>query len=179
MRLPWLITVFMLLAVQGCVLYPTSRTYLEPNPADGVPTSSVSCGYNRASKDALVRDLGNLHIQVAPSYSSDKPIALSILLRSDADNVTVNPKLIHLKNVENGEIFEPSKINVTYQRPPRFDHFNRWIYIVYPVGSKKLRSISVQFNAGSVFIDGHRLDVDRFRFNKTEKFDIYYGLVNC
>jgi len=180
MRVFQTISLFALVAVAGCAVYPTTRTYFEPNASDGKPSPSMSCGYHRAKNDSLVRDTKDLHIQVTPYYKEGENLKVTILFQSDKDNVEINPRAIGIKAHQSGKVIYPSSIKITNQLPRNnWPYYSKWVYLTFPISSDSLISIAVTFKRSSILVNGRVINIQQFRFKKATKSDIYYGSINC
>lgn len=164
----------------GCALYPTSRTYFEPNPSDGEPAPSMSCGYHAAKNDSLVREVGKVTIKVTPQYNEGEELKLVVLFQEREDSVVVNPEHIVLKSSSAEKSISPSYIKQSYQAPRNnWPYYMKWNYLRYPVLAESLESISIVFNPGSVMVDSEAMELRQFQFKKTTKSDVYYASINC
>lgn len=174
------IYIFTLLWVTGCAVYPTSRTYFEPNPEDGTPRSSSSCGYHAAKNDSLFREYERFELSVTPRYKAGKNLQVTVLVKSKEKNFIINTSKIELLLSNNERTVLPSEANKSYYEPrSNSPYYNKWHHIVYPAKSESLSSIYIIFNSGSILLDGQEIKIKMFRFNKTTKSDIYYASINC
>ena len=169
-----------LLWLTGCAVYPTSRTYFEPNPEDGMPRSSSSCGYHAAKNDSLIREYEEFELSVTPHYKEGENLQVTVLVQSKEKHVIINTSKIELLSSGNEGAVLPSEANKTYYEPrSNWPYHMKFHHIIYPAKSESLNSVSIIFNAGSVLLNGQAIEIKRFRFNKTEKSDIYYASINC
>ncbi len=166
--------------VSGCALYPTTRTYFEPNPEDGSLQPSSSCGYHAAKNDSLVREVDNFELHVTPHYKEGEKLKLTVLVQSKENNVTINANKIRLSssNQEHASLPVEVKEN-TYEPRSNWPYYMKWNHMTYPPLSESLESITITFDTGSIVLDGKPLKIKPFRFNKTTKKDIYYSSINC
>jgi hypothetical protein len=163
----------------GCVVYPTQRTYFEPNAMDGIPTPSQSCGYNTAKNDALVREVDGVLVQVSPHLDEGKPFSVTVMFQATS-TVELSPDRYELRSVTSGMTFLPvsQKIN-TYKPDRTHPYYSSWLTLQFQPMPEQLNEISIIFPTGSVSINGQTVELVPFRFNKTTKSDIYYGSINC
>lgn len=166
-------------ALIGCVVYPTQRTYFEPNAMDGVPTPSRSCGYHNTRNDALIRDVNGLHVQVSPRLNEGKPVSVTVLFRA-ASIPDVSPERYELRSVTTGATFLPVSHKVTAYKPDKTHPYNSsWVTLQFQPVPEQLSEIAIVFPPGSVSLNGRVVELAPFRFHKTTKSDVYYGSINC
>ncbi len=171
---------FVLFLVSGCAVYPTTRTYFEPNPEDGSLQPSMSCGYHAAKNDSLVREMDGFKIQVTPHYKEGKKFQLTVLVQSTDDHVTIDPNKIGLSSSKQGNTSLPSEVKANnYEPRSNWPYYMKWNHMTYPDLSESLESITITFHAGSITLNGRTLEIGDFRFRKTTKEDIYYASINC
>src|SRR5689334_2291515 len=89
----------------GCAIYPTSRTFYEPEAADGKPRNRVSCGYIR-TRDVVTRVVEGIEISIAPAdeeIADPRPGDLKTFFTFTFPGPTFRSASIHV---------DPSKIKV-------------------------------------------------------------------
>ena len=92
MRFPKHLTAAILLtALAGCVVVPMNRTYYEPNPADGIPIRSTSCGWHATALDAIEKDVDGITITVYPTYDAGNHFHFSALLGRTTKTLDIDP----------------------------------------------------------------------------------------
>jgi hypothetical protein len=158
----------------GCVVAPVNRTYFEPNPADGTPTRSASCGYHRAAEDQLKRDIEGITLSVLPRYKEGQPLAVYVLLGRTSKTVELDPKKFEVRFGSAAVGEHPATTNVKDAGP----YFFKSIDYVFPP-SLVADDIAVIFLPGFIKLDGREVAVAPFRFRKVIKLDVYYGSINC
>ena len=180
MRIIYIVLLAAVLTAPGCAVYPTSRTYFEPNPSDGEPAPSMGCGYHAAKYDSLIRELGEVTIKVTPYYKEGEKLLVIVLFQEREDSVVVNPEHIEVESSSAHDPISPIAIKKSVQ-PPRsnWPYYMKWSYLTFPILSESVKAISIIFNPGSVFVDDEVIELKPFRFKKTTKYDIYYALINC
>lgn len=89
--------VILLTALAGCVVVPINRTYYEPNPADGTPIRSASCGWNATALDAIKKDVDGITISVYPTYDAGKPFRFSVLLGRTTKAADIDSEKIEIR----------------------------------------------------------------------------------
>lgn len=160
-------------ALSACVVFPTSRTYYEPNPDDGEPTPSQSCGYHRAADDGLTRKVEGLALSVFPRLDADEPLQISFLIGKTAKSVTVDAARVELR--AGATTVAPVTIKENEPGP----YFSKSITLTFPSSPDTLENIAVAFRAGFLKIGGIEINLAPFRFRKVTKGDLYYGSINC
>lgn len=175
MRLTSLATVTISLALlAGCVAMPMDRTYYEPNPADGTPIRSSSCGWNSTALDALKRDIGRIEISVFPRYEKGKPLGIYILLGKTLKSVDANYEMIEVRSSDGATSVRPVTTNSKSAGP----YFFMSINYAFP-SSFDADDISLVFLPGFIKLDGKDIDVAPFRFRRITRSDFYYNSINC
>lgn len=163
----------------GCVVYPTQRTYFEPNAMDGVPTPSQSCGYHNAKNDALVREVDGLHIQVTPHLEEGKPLSVTVLFRAPTA-ADVSLEKHELRSLVDGATFLPVSQKITTYAPDKtHPYYSRWVTLQFQPVPEHLTEIAIVFPIGSVSLNGQVFNLAPFRFRKVTRSDVYYGSINC
>lgn len=163
------------LTLSACVVFPTNRTYFEPNAADGKPIQSASCGYHRTANDGVSGLIGTVEIEIFPAFADDRPLQVHLRIPRSSPQADLLPELIVLNAT--GQAPEIHASTTTRQRAGPY--FNSVVDLVFPVEAGKLTDFSIEFLRGSVSVAGTPQDAARFRFSKIQKTDIYYGSINC
>ena len=175
----WILA-FGFLILSGCLVYPIERTYYEPNFEDGELSSSQSCGYHRTSKDSLRREIDGLTVFVSPYYKAGNNFSVSISFRSRENDVTVKPEDFILKDRDTNQEFNPVQIDSDLYKPrTNLLYYTIGLSLEFPVRSENISAVSIIFPKGSVLRNDKDLKVERFRFTKTKKSDVYYASINC
>jgi len=174
----FIVVSFSLFLLSGCVLYPTTRTYFEPNEADGTLTKSRSCGYHKAALDSLERMVDSVEVGVTPQYRENKELLVILSFYYNDGSVDVSPNEISITSNNGKKIFPKNVTTKSYAMDA--SHPNRlWANITYPVLSENLDRLSINFSEAALKINGVRINVKPFRFKKISKPDIYYSSINC
>jgi hypothetical protein len=158
----------------GCVAMPMNRTYYEPNPADGIPIRSSSCGWHATALDALERDIEGIVISVFPRYEKGKPLSIYVLLGKTTKSVDTNFEMIELRAGNNATSVRPITTTTKSAGPYYFMSAN----YVFP-SSFDADEMSLTFLPGFIKLDGRDIVVAPFRFKRTTKSDFYYNSINC
>jgi hypothetical protein len=179
-KIQLLLSCLIIFTLNGCVAFPTSRTYFEPNSNDGKITPSVSCGYNRTALDTLEREIDGVKLRVTPYFKENNNFTLLVTFKSHSENNSFTPEDFVLLNLDSGNKYHPQSVNRMMQKPrDNWPYFVYWFNLDCSIRSMDLSKISIQLLNGSVVIDDNKVKIEPFRFNKTTKSDIYYGSINC
>jgi hypothetical protein len=159
----------------GCVIAPVRRTYYEPNPADGTPTRSASCGYNRTANDGLERSFDGMTISVFPEYKEGRPLRVYVLLGRTTKAIEVNPDKVQLRIGTSTAAFWPTKVDVQDAAPV----FYKSIDLTFSAAAPEAQEISLVLLPGFITLDHIAVELAPFRFHKVTKMDVYYNSINC
>lgn len=173
------------LILTGCAVYPTSRTFYEPNAEDGKLENRNSCGYTN-TRDSIRRVVEGIEIALSPSeeklsspYPVSLPISISFTYRTPG--VQVNYSKIVLRTEPEGVVNE-GRVLKAYENPiRRIDgEFNiQRGYLLFPEPSGVPERITIIFKPGALSVDGRAIPVLPFRFSRVTRNDVYYGSINC
>ncbi len=168
--------------VGGCVLYPTTRSYYAPEPADGSIQNSQACGY-LGTRDAVSRHIQDLSVQV------------SVRPRATASRAEQHLDLYLTIHGPTGRVFiDPSRVQIVASNPPGSDTISLTadpsisgmseadtilVIAKYAIGPTLPHTIRVEFSEGALTLDGRQLSIPPFHFNWRSKLDWYYGSINC
>lgn len=180
-------SVLLLTMLLGCVAYPTTRSYFEPNSEDGVLTATSGCGYHTTKLDSLVREIGDISIQVIPEYLEADNLKVTIFIKRENDYVSFEPELVVLdaKSVttsgdENQTLLKASDITSSLQVPTKSTpYYGQWYVLTFPVAADELNGISITLSAESLALGENSTNDLVFRFKKIAKQDFYYNSINC
>ncbi|MGF1717900.1 hypothetical protein [Photobacterium chitinilyticum] len=179
-----LLIISLLTMLAGCVAYPVTRTYYEPNPNDGDPAAISGCGYHTTKNDSLERVIDGATIHVMPEYVDGEDLKVTISIKNEFEYVDVYPGKIFVKDVASGNKLYPSDTSVTMQMPSKHMPFYRqWVTFSFPVSVNELDELYITIPTGSLVIPNlstkNEASAVHFRFNKTKKADFYYNSINC
>lgn len=175
MRLTSISAIAIFLALlAGCVAIPMNRTYYEPNPTDGTPIRSSSCGWNATALDALERDIGGIVISVYPRYEKGKPLSIHVLLGKTTKSVDTNFEMIELRTGDSATSVRPITTNTKSAGPYYFMSAD----YVFP-SSFDADEISLIFLPDFIKLDAKSIDVAPFHFRRITRSDFYYNSINC
>jgi len=156
----------------SCAIVPLNRTYYEPNPADGTPIRTSSCGWHATALDALKRDVGGIEISVIPTYEKGHPLRIYVLLGKTSKMVEINPEMFEVRS--GGRTAQPATTVVKGAGP----YFLQSIDYALP-SSFDGEEIFLMFLPGFLKLDGKDMEIAPFRFRRVTKSDVYYGSINC
>ena len=164
----------LLTALAGCVVAPMNRTYYEPNPADGTPIQSASCGWNATALDAIKKDVDGITISVYPTYDAGKPLRFSVLIGRTTKAADIDPEKIEIRLGDSAAGVRPETTSMRDAGPyisKRID---------YELSSSlDANEIVITFLSGFIKLDGRDIEITQFRFRRVTKSDVYYGSINC
>jgi len=164
--------------LSACVVFPVTRTYFEPNAADGSPTPSRSCGYYRTAKDGLEREVDGIVIGVHPTYLKDEDLLITVSFHYEKGDVSLDPDEISM-STDSGHTYRPKHWEVEIYAKDKSHSYRKWLFLEYPVISSELDNLNVNFSSSAVLLDQKALGIGPFRFKKITKSDVFYGSVNC
>lgn len=173
------------LVLTGCAIYPTSRTFYEPNGADGKLENRTSCGYTK-TRDSIRRTVEGIEISLSPSeekfsppYPASLPTYISFTYR--VPGVQVDFSKIVLRTEPGGVVIEGRMLN-TYERPTRRVDGEFHIKVgrlLFPEPAGVPEQVTFIFKPGALMLDGRAIPVLPFRFSRVTRDDVYYGSINC
>jgi hypothetical protein len=160
------------LLISGCAIYPTTRTYYEPNIEDGSPTQSSSCGYHAAANDSLERQIGGISVVVSPRYKEGGNLSLTVSLHYGEEDVAIDGNSISA-TVNGGASYQPTNVVVNSYKKDNTHPNRMFLHLIYAVPSENVNGLSVELPKIVKKV------IRPFRFKKTTKSDIYYASINC
>ena len=169
----WIAAVSLVMLV-GCVVVPMSRTYYEPNSADGTPIRSASCGWNATALDGLKREIDGTAISIFPKYEKGVPLRIVVLIGRPTRSTELAPEQMELRATD----AKTGVRSVTTDTKAAGPYFYRSISYSFPP-EFDADEFEVTFLTGFIKIDGREIDVSPFRFKRTTKTDVYFGSINC
>lgn len=172
---PIVLQIAIAVAAAGCVAAPVNRTYFEPSPADGTPTRSESCTWQRTAKDQLERKIDDLVISVAPEFNTGRPFGVYVKLSRTAQVLHLDPSRVELHVTGFESVLRPLKADAR-DAPPYFYKTISYQFQALPTGAQE---IAVTFLPGFLQANDQNVELSPFRFRKTTKLDMYYGSINC
>ena len=170
----WATIAAVLALMVGCIAIPKSRTYYEPNSADGKLIQSASCGWNTTALDAIERDVDGITLSVYPKYDNEHPFRVYVLLGRTSKMVGIDPDKLEVRFSDGAASVRPSTSSVEDAGPYAFKSIN---YVFS--SSLEASEIAITFLPGFIRLDGKDNETIQFRFRRVTKFDVYYGSINC
>jgi hypothetical protein len=158
-------------ALAGCVVFPTNRTYYEPNQEDGKLSRSQSCGYHTTALDVLERDVGGVRIRVSPHYGEGPTLTVYVSIPRTWPIPTIDASMVRLRDDQ--RVLEPKNV-VTKDGGPSF-----YLLITYTFPAPSTDHIAFVPLPGFLNVRGAPAEVAPFRFSKKTKVDVFYGSINC
>ena len=176
-----IITVFIAIAsflLASCAA-PISHTYFTPNPNDGKPVASSSCGFLKNNKNALERKLGDLSITVAPQYLSDGKLVVNLSFRQPSPVLSLNPEKVIVRDTTKEVPLDPIDIKVSSYGPDRTHPYTLWVALFFSQTAQDINALAVYFHEGALTINGRKIALEPFRFKQETSTDLYYASINC
>ena len=96
-------------ALTGCVA-PLAHTYLVPNPMDGKPMQSSSCGFLTNNENSLQRKYGDLSVSVTPGYDSNGHLFVTIFVLYPSNDVSFDGNKIAVRETSGNKVLTPNNI---------------------------------------------------------------------
>ncbi|MFD2176069.1 hypothetical protein [Veronia pacifica] len=163
--------------LSGCVVYPSSRTYLAPNPDDGTLSRSQGCGYQKTKLDTLSRKTKDYYLEVKPNNSNEHSFYVHVYVQSEKDIISLNASKVVI--LVNGKPQEPEHFTVDKRQPRRgSEYYSAFINIFYPTNFDSIQTLSVEFGE-SMKLNGSPEEQTPFRFEKQTVSDFYMASINC
>jgi hypothetical protein len=173
-RLTLLLAVVLL--PSACVTYPATRTYYQPDAADGTLRPSSRCGYSRSANDTLERVLDEVEFYIRPiEDAAGDRVVIQVAIVARGRQFTLAPEALALR--VNGSEQTLQAVAVTEQESgPVFD---RLLTLAYPVAADSAAELAVQASAGYLVVAGKPQSATQYRFRRVTLKDWYYAGVNC
>ena len=151
-----------------------NRTYYEPNPADGIPIRSASCGWNATALDSIKRDVDGITLSVYPTYDAEHPLRVYVLLGRTSKTVGLDSEKVEVRYGDNAAGIRPATTSVKDAGPYVFKSID-YGFALPPNANE----IAIMFLPGFIKLDGRDIEITQFRFRRVTKSDVYYGSINC
>ncbi|MGD9729977.1 MAG: hypothetical protein AB7V39_26865 [Nitrospiraceae bacterium] len=164
----------LLTALAGCVVVPMNRTYYEPNPADGTPIRSASCGWHATARDAIEKDVDGITISVFPRYDAGHHLRFSVRLGRTTKAVDIDPEKIEISLGNSATGVRPETTSMRDAGPYSFKSIDYGLS-----SSPDADEIAITLLPGFIKLDGQDNETTQFRFRRITKPDVYYGSINC
>ena len=139
----------------------------------------MSCGYHRASKDSLKREIDGVEILVTPQYRDAGDLAVVISLHYQEGSVTYKPEEFELHS-RGSTLVEKAKVARVNAYGPDQTHPRReFVHVYFPIRASLLEHIELVMPPESILRNGIPMHLAPFRFQKVQKSDVYYASINC
>lgn len=162
----------------SCVA-PLSHTYFVPNPDDGKPVRSSSCGFLKNNEDSLERKLGDINITVTPYYPSDGKLSVTFFLRYPSPDISFNPEKVAVYETTKGVALEPINTRESSYGPDRTHPYTLSVTLSFSATASEIDSLTVSPRQGALLISGREIILKPFRFKQGTSTDFYYASINC
>ncbi len=173
-----IVLLFSALLFTGCVA-PMQHTYFVPNPEDGKPVRSSSCGFVDNNKEALERTFGELSVVVTPLYFGNGKLSLNFFLRHPSPVIFFDAKKVTVRESKKGVVLEPIDMRISSYGPDRSHPYTLSITLSFSATSSEIDALVVSLGEGALIVDGHEIALAPFRFKQSTTTDLYYASINC
>lgn len=155
------------------------HTYFVPNPEDGKPVRSSSCGFVDNNKEALERTFGELSVVVTPLYFGNGKLSLNFFLRHPSPVISFDAKKVTVRESKKGVVLEPIDMRISSYGPDRSHPYTLSITLSFSATSSEIDALVVSLGEGALVVDGHEIALAPFRFKQSTTTDLYYASINC
>lgn len=166
------------LLLSSCFV-PLSHTYYVPNPADGTPVPSQSCGFVRNNKSTLQRQYGELDIFVTAGHFSNGQLVVSFMLLNPAPTIAFDPKLVELRESTRDLVLTPVDTNISSYGPDRTHPYTLTVTLFFAATASDVVSLKVTPHDGALVVSDNEISLEPFRFTQATSTDWYYVSINC
>ena len=166
------------LFLSGCVA-PIPHTYFVPNPSDGKPVKSSSCGFLKNDENSLQRQFGDLEITVSPDYPSDKKLYVNFFISYPSKNITFNPEKVEVRETTKDLVLRSVNTQTSSYGPDRTHPYTLSVTLYFSVTSADLESLMVSLGKDALYAGGQEISLEPFRFKQNTSTDLYYASINC
>jgi hypothetical protein len=174
----------LLMVLSGCVVVPASRTFYEPNPADGRAIARRSCGYQKFH-DALERQVDGALLIVSPG-SDEEPktpgatLVVSMEVQSNHGEAELHAEFIQLRQGVGGPASHGRVIEQIVGGPvPGQSHQSRTVLLEFAIDPAGDPNIEIDVGGEAVAIRGHLVQVAPFRFTRVTRRDVLMSSFYC
>jgi len=166
------------LFLSGCVA-PIPHTYFVPNPSDGKPVRSSSCGYLKNNENSLQRQFGDLKITVSPDYPSDKRLYVNFFLTYPSKDITFNPEKVEVRETTKDLVLHLVDTRVSSYGPDRTHPYTLSVTLYFSLTAADIDSLRVALGKDALYVGGQEISLEPFRFKQNTSTDLYYASINC
>ncbi|MCW8330263.1 hypothetical protein MD588_15750 [Photobacterium sp. SDRW27] len=164
----------------GCVAYPTTRVYFEPNPADGAPVATSGCGYHTTKKDSLERAVGDVMINVQPEYVKGENLKVTVVVKNEFSYIALDSEQISVEGITGSKTLYPIDVATMLQLPSKsMPYYSQWYVLSYPVTVNDVDKFNLTIPVENTALPTLKSNLLSFGFKKIEKEDFYYNSINC
>lgn len=165
-------------ALTGCVA-PLAHTYFVPNPQDGKPMQSSSCGFLSNNENSLQRKYGDLTVSVTPGYDSKGSLFVSFFVLYPSSDVSLDGGKIVVRETSRNKVLAANNIKVTRYGPDRSHPYTLATILSFPETALDIDTISVSVDIGALIVGGQQIELAPFRFKEQTSTDLFYASINC
>jgi hypothetical protein len=158
---------------------PLSHTYFVPNPADGTPVPSQSCGFLKNNKNTLQRQYGEVEISVTPAYDSNDQLSVTFGISNPSGNLWLYPERVEVRESSRDVVLDPVNVETSSYGPDGSHPFSLFVTLFFAVTASDVASLKVIPHDGALHVSGNEISLEPFRFTQATSTDWYYGSINC
>lgn len=173
------ITIVALSFLLASCVAPLSHTYFVPNPSDGKPVRSSSCGFLKNNENSLERQLGDFSISVTPKYFSDGKLVVDLFLRHPSPVILLNPERVEVRETTKGVVLAPINTKTSSYGPDRTHPYTLSVTLFFSQTAPEINTLAVSLHQGALSVSGREITLAPFRFKQETSTDLYYASINC
>lgn len=170
--------------LSGCVVYPTTNVYFEPQAADGVLRQSVACGFR--TKDELERQVDGLRLSAVAHIESNGAFRVRLIFDAQGRPMVLKQELFELTDASNGKSIPISNIQATSRQYRTVKSFGVtedvraiWVTMTPTVSASAVAGFVLTMPENTVVVAGQTIRISPITFKKVEAQDVYHGSINC
>jgi hypothetical protein len=172
------IAILTALLLASCVA-PLSHTYFVPNPSDGKPVRSSSCGFLTNNENSLERKFGDFSINVTPQYLSDGKLSVTFFLLYPSQDIAFNSEKVEVRETTKDIVLKPTNTRTSSYGPDRTHPYTLAVTLYFPATASDIVSLTVSVHQGALTIGGREILLEPFRFKQETSTDFFYASINC
>jgi len=178
MKIAPIATVAISLFLAGCVA-PISHIYFVPNPNDGKPVTSSSCGFLKNNENSIERKFDDFEITVTPQYFSDGKLVVNLFLRYPSPIIRFNPERVEVRETTQGAALAPVNFKTSSYGPDRSHPYTLSVTLFFPQTAPEINTLSVSLPQGALLVGDREITLEPFRFKQETSTDLFYASINC
>mgnify|MGYP006915209886 CR=1 FL=1 len=165
------------LLLVGCMTYPTSRTFYEPNVVGGRLRNATACGFVH-TRDTVEIGIGNIVLAVMVGSPREPRLRHSDL------NVTVT-----IEGPRSGWQFNPSTLSIELNDPRqtlyptatvRTDGAGLVLWTIhYPEPAGLADELTIVVKPNDLLVAGRPAEIPALHFKRVRKSDLFVASLNC